>query len=100
MTSGEAGFATARAACEERRVAFWAYVFMPKHIHLLARSCREKYRISDFLYGVKKPFAERVVSAFKGESSAASRQTESCGKGEQATVSGRRAADTISISGH
>jgi len=39
-----------RAACEERRVALWAYVFMPEHIHLLARPCREKYRISDFLY--------------------------------------------------
>jgi putative transposase len=54
-----------REACDELHVALWSYVFMPEHVHLLVRPRREKYRISDFLYLVKKPFAERVLNTMK-----------------------------------
>ena len=57
--------ANVRSACDELAVALWAYVFMPEHVHLLVRPCREKYRIADFLYRVKKPLAERVLRSLE-----------------------------------
>jgi putative transposase len=71
-----------RSACDKEHIALWAYVFMPEHVHLLVRPRREKYRISDFLYEVKKPMAERVLTASKENRSAILRklQIEESGK--------------------
>jgi putative transposase len=57
-----------QAACGELEVALWAYVFMPEHVHLLIRPRREKYRIAEFLYRVKKPLAERVLRSLREHS--------------------------------
>ncbi len=49
-----------RKACNNCRVALWAYVFMPEHVHLLVKPRDELYDISRFLKAVKKPVSERI----------------------------------------
>jgi putative transposase len=58
-----------RHACDKLDVSLWAYVFMPEHVHLLVRPRRTEYRISDFLYAVKKPVAERIIATLRQEKS-------------------------------
>jgi len=50
-------------------MALWAYVFMPDHVHLLIKPCRDSYRISDFLRSVKQPVATKVLNRLKKQSS-------------------------------
>jgi putative transposase len=63
-----------RNACDALEVALWAYVFMPEHVHLMVHPGREGYRISQFLYHVKRPFALRVVGRLKEDHSPLLRQ--------------------------
>ncbi len=46
-------------------VSVWAYVFMPDHVHLLIYPKDETYDISSILFGIKKPFSQRVFAACK-----------------------------------
>jgi putative transposase len=72
-----------RSACDNLDVALWAYVFMPEHVHLLVRPRRDVYKISDFLYAVKKPFGERVIALLREEKSKLLRQLEVDGAGRR-----------------
>lgn len=40
----------------------WAYVIMPEHVHLLLWPTQNEYSISQLLYAIKKPVANRAVT--------------------------------------
>jgi putative transposase len=58
-----------RKACSTYRVALWAYVFMPEHVHILVRPRDEIYDISLFLKAVKKPVSEQIGRQLREEDS-------------------------------
>jgi putative transposase len=57
--------AAVRGACDELRVALWAYVFMPEHVHLPIRPLGDDFRVAAFLYRLERPLALRVVGVLR-----------------------------------
>jgi len=53
--------AEVRRACDSFDIALWAYVFMPEHVHLLVKPCRESYDIAAFLKDMKTEFSKRMA---------------------------------------
>ena len=43
----------------------WGYVIMPEHVHLTLLPQKAEYEISDILYSIKKPVAEKAMNYLK-----------------------------------
>ena len=47
-------------ATERHNFTLIAFVYMPEHVHLLVHPELQDYSVADLLYGIKKPFSERI----------------------------------------
>jgi putative transposase len=47
--------------------SFWAYVFMPEHVHLIAYPRRSVYDIADIRHEIKQPVGEKAVRFLTNE---------------------------------
>ena len=50
-----------RAKCDQHQIASWAYVFMPKHVHLLLKPRVEEYNLAAFEQSAKLSFARKII---------------------------------------
>jgi putative transposase len=54
-----------RRACEQHRVAVWAYVFMPEHIHLVLKPRKAVYDLAKFEHAFKLSASRRIANALR-----------------------------------
>jgi putative transposase len=73
-----------REACDKLNFALWAYVLMPEHVHLLVRPRNETYKISEFFYEAKKPFATKIISELREKNAFVLKKLEVKNAGERA----------------
>ena len=55
-------------ACRKFEFSLWAYVFMPKHVHLLVGPRQPNHEVAEILKAIKRPVGRKAVK-FLGQSS-------------------------------
>ena len=58
-----------RRGCDSHRVALWAYVFMPEHVHLLLKPRIERYELGALEKSIKLSVSKRVINSLISQSS-------------------------------